>query len=71
MGNCCCIPLGPVASNRTKYCNSYCECDHHEKSKQWMKSLPDSTRISMLSIPGTHDSCTYNKGCCSCLGKIS
>lgn len=26
----------------------------------WMGSLADATKISALTIPGTHDSCTYN-----------
>jgi hypothetical protein len=30
-------------------------------SADWMGELPDSKRISELSIPGTHDSGTYLK----------
>ena len=26
---------------------------------QWMKEIPDNIKISELTIPGTHDSCTY------------
>ena len=28
-------------------------------NKDWMKNIPDSTKLSEISIPGTHDSCAY------------
>lgn len=29
-------------------------------STDWMETVPDDTRLSNMSIPGTHDSCTQN-----------
>ena len=32
----------------------------------WMSTLPDGTLLSDLTIPGTHDSCTFNASNISC-----
>lgn len=29
-------------------------------TKQWMSALPDTTNLAALSIPGTHDTMSYN-----------
>lgn len=29
-------------------------------STDWMETVPDETKLSNMSIPGTHDSCTQN-----------
>ncbi|WP_233498140.1 phosphatidylinositol-specific phospholipase C domain-containing protein, partial [Listeria innocua] len=29
-------------------------------TKQWMSALPDTTNLASLSIPGTHDTMSYN-----------
>ncbi len=36
------------------------ESDDLFKNNCWMKSIKEDTYLSRLSIPGTHDSCTYN-----------
>ena len=33
-----------------------------EKNRNWMKSLPDSRRLSDLALPGTHDTCATRNG---------
>lgn len=30
------------------------------RATNWMSAVPDSTKLSNMSIPGTHDSCTQN-----------
>ena len=40
--------------------NSFSEDSKPKKYFQnWMKEIPDNIKISELTIPGTHDSCTY------------
>lgn len=36
--------------------------DFCEKNTAWMKSLPDSTRLSAIAMPGTHDTCATRNG---------
>ena len=31
----------------------------------WMQSIPDSTKISSMTIPGTHNSCALHGICCA------
>ena len=31
----------------------------------WMKSIPDSTKLSQMTIPGTHNSCALHGICCA------
>ena len=30
------------------------------RAVNWMENIPDETKLSSMSIPGTHDSCTQN-----------
>ena len=40
--------------------NSYSESSKPKKYfENWMKEIPDYIKISELTIPGTHDSCSY------------
>ena len=40
--------------------NSYSDSSKPKKYfMQWMKEIPDNIKLSELTIPGTHDSCTY------------
>ena len=31
----------------------------------WMKNIPDETKLSKMTIPGTHDSCSLFGICCA------
>ena len=31
----------------------------------WMKSIPDNTKLSQMTIPGTHNSCALHGICCA------
>ena len=31
----------------------------------WMQSIPDSTKLSSMTIPGTHNSCALHGICCA------
>ena len=48
---------GPKAYNDSSHPSSY--------NTSWMQSIPDSTRLSQMTIPGTHNSCALHGICCA------
>ena len=52
-----------MGSNQIKaYNDSSLPSRHH---LDWMKDIPDNTRLSQITIPGTHDSCSLFGICCA------
>ena len=45
---------------------AYSDSDHPKSyNTSWMQSIPDSTKISQMTIPGTHNSCALYGICCA------
>ena len=45
---------------------TYNDSSHPSKyNLTWMQSIPDSTKISSMTIPGTHNSCALHGICCA------
>ena len=45
---------------------AYNDSSHPSKyNLTWMQSIPDSTKISSMTIPGTHNSCALHGICCA------
>ena len=45
---------------------AYSDSDHPTSyNTSWMKSIPDSTKLSQMTIPGTHNSCALHGICCA------
>ena len=45
---------------------AYSDSDHPTSyNASWMKSIPDTTKISQMTIPGTHNSCALHGICCA------
>ena len=45
---------------------AYSDSDHPKSYNiSWMQSIPDSTKISQMTIPGTHNSCALYGICCA------
>ena len=52
-----------MGSNQIRiYNDSYTPLIHN---MDWMKDIPDETKISEMTIPGTHDSCALFGICCA------
>ncbi len=51
------VALASEASARGRYYNDSGSIETHHPS--WMSWVPDSTRLSVLSLPGTHDTMAY------------
>lgn len=53
--------LSPIPQENTLYSNSTNQSlPGNPDIKQWMKHLDNNTEVSYLSLPGTHDSGSYN-----------
>ena len=50
----------PFANSEEQYTPGYQENDDFKLTRSWTTKLADDTLISALSIPGTHDSCSYS-----------
>ena len=52
-----------MGSSEQKFCSDSSHPTIHNLS--WMKNIPDSTKLSEMTIPGTHDSCSLYGICCA------
>lgn len=55
----CYIITFPSAGKAHSIKNSYRTAQSSITTKQWMSALPDNTKLTSLTIPGTHDTMSY------------
>lgn len=53
------VPTGQLAASREGYSH---DADIRTSNTDWMARLPDSLRLSELSVPGTHDTMSFYGG---------